>query len=76
MDKMFKNGTKVSLTLKEDKPMDSSNYEQNSLYNKGFYASQNTALNIKHRIIELKSLGFNSDCILQKIVEEINIEID
>ena len=73
---MFKNGTKITLTLKEDKPVDSSNYEQNALYNKGVYASLNTAINIKRRILNLHSLsGGDANDTLNTILKEINEEI-
>jgi hypothetical protein len=71
---MFKNGTKVTLTLREDKPADSSNYESNALYNKGFYASQNTAMNIRHRILALYASSEDAKQTLVNILKEIEDE--
>jgi len=73
---MFKNRNKVTLTLQEDKPKDASNYEQNALYNKGYFASSNTASHIKHRIINIHSLnGGNYKDTLNQILKEINEEL-
>ena len=74
---MFKNRNKITLTLQEDKPKDSSNYEQNALYNKGYFASSNTASHIKHRILRLHELnGGNAEATLNSILKEINLELD
>lgn len=74
---MFKNGTITSLLLKEDKPRDSSDYESNSLYNKGYFTSRQTAINIKYRILELHKLNNgDSEKALNEILKEINGELE
>ena len=74
---MFKNKTKVTLTLKEDKPSNSSNYEQNALYNKGYFASRTTTMNIKHRILELARLNDGDPkVILNKLLKELDKELE
>lgn len=71
---MYKYKAKISLTFQKPKPIES-DYEANVIWRESYFNSRQTALNIKHRIMQLNSLNMDSYEILQKIVEEINEEI-